>query len=101
MTVGAGGGSGVAGTPNAPVGRLASATEGTVTVSYDYPVTPANPSMAWYAQTKYGAMYWTATVRYRSARYFAIGNSGTGYAKDFLAPPGGFIPGGPGGICTP
>ncbi len=84
---------GVAGSPNAPVGRLSQATEGTVSVSYDYPVTPDNPSQAWYAQTKYGAMYWTATVRYRSFRYFARGDSGTGFAKDFLAPafrvPGG------------
>ncbi len=78
---------GVAGSPNAPVGRLSNATEGTVSVSYDFPVTPENPSQAWYAQTKYGALYWTATVRYRSFRYATIGNSGTGFAKDFLAPP--------------
>ena len=78
---------GVAGSPNAPVGRLSDATEGTVSVSYDFPVTPDNPSQAWYAQTKYGAMYWTATVRYRSFRYATLGNCGTGYSKDFLTPP--------------
>ena len=86
-------GGGVASAPNAPVGRLSQATEGTVTVGYDYPVTPANPSMAWYAQTKYGIMYWTATVRYRSVRIIPIGNSGTGFARDFLAPPQA-VPGG-------
>jgi hypothetical protein len=76
-------GGGVAGSPNAPVGRLDSATEGTVTTSFDYG-TIINPSEAWYVQTKYGALYWTMTARYRSFHYVARGDSGTGYAKDFL-----------------
>jgi len=86
-------GGGVASLPNAPVGRLSQATEGTVTASYDYPVVPGNPSQAWYLQTKYGAMYWTATARYRSAQYMVTVSPGTGYSQDAIAAPI-YVPGG-------
>lgn len=49
------------------VGRINSATEGSVSVSADYGA--VTNSQAWYAQTKYGAEYWAATIRYRRARY--------------------------------
>ena len=85
-------GNGTANSPGAPVGRLDAATQGSVSSSFTYDI-PQNPSAPWYIQTKYGAFYWLATARYRSARYIPLGNSGTGYAKDFLAPPW-CIPGG-------
>ena len=53
----------------APVGRIASATEGSVTVSFDSGMTADGPSAAWYTQTPYGAMYWAATAQYRTFQY--------------------------------
>lgn len=52
---------------NAVVGRVASATEGTVSISLDYGTMGNNER--WYLQTPYGAMYWQMTKRYRSALY--------------------------------
>lgn len=54
---------------NSPVGRLASAGEGSVSASFqnDYPPGTAQ----WWQQTKYGSDYWAATIAYRSARYRA------------------------------
>lgn len=50
------------------VGRITSATEGSVSVQAAYAdATPG--SMAWYVQTKYGAAYWAATARYRTGFY--------------------------------
>lgn len=49
------------------VGRVAGATEGSVSVTTAYAA--AAGSRAWYDQTKYGAAYWQATVNYRNARY--------------------------------
>lgn len=51
------------------VGRIASAGEGSVNVSAQY-AAPAG-SRAWYDQTKYGAAYWQASLRFRAARYIA------------------------------
>jgi hypothetical protein len=48
------------------VGRISSASEGSVSVSVDIPQVPG---AEWYTQTKYGFMYWAATARYRSFRY--------------------------------
>lgn len=57
-----------AGQPASPlVGRIGSATEGSVNVSIDLNV-PAGTAQ-WYAQTKYGLDYWTATAPYRTMRY--------------------------------
>jgi hypothetical protein len=49
------------------VGRTASATEGSVSISLDYPMT--NPNAAYYNQTQYGAMYWQMILPFRSFRY--------------------------------
>lgn len=49
------------------VGRIDSATEGSVTVSLDMPNQPQ--AAAWYMQTQYGASFWAATAVYRTARY--------------------------------
>lgn len=56
------------GTSPAPsiVGRIASASEGSVSVSVDFPTTP---NAAFFNQTEFGAMYWAATAAYRTMRY--------------------------------
>jgi hypothetical protein len=57
---------GADGTGAGPVGRVSSASEGSVSVSTDF---PTNPNSAWYMQTQYGAMYWQATMAMRTANY--------------------------------
>lgn len=52
---------------NGLVGRINSASEGSVSVSAD--MGPVTNSQAWYVQTKYGAAYWNATRSYRTFRY--------------------------------
>ncbi|HBW3346587.1 DUF4054 domain-containing protein [Klebsiella pneumoniae] len=49
------------------VGRISSATQGSVSVSADMGATSANA--AWYLQTKYGAQYWEATASFRTMQY--------------------------------
>lgn len=54
--------------PGGLVGRISTATEGSVTVSTDY--AKANTNLeAWWVQTKYGAMYWAAMAAFRTMRY--------------------------------
>ena len=48
------------------VGRVASAGQGSVSVSLDWPTTASN---AWFLQTPYGAMYWQMTSGYRLGVY--------------------------------
>ena len=50
-----------------PVGRVASAGQGSVNVSTEY--LPLG-THAWFTQTQYGAAFWQATVQYRSFRYY-------------------------------
>jgi len=50
------------------VGRITSASEGSVSVSVDY-VAPTNGTQAYFQQTPYGAAYWAASGRFRSMRY--------------------------------
>lgn len=52
---------------NNVVGRLSSATEGTVSIGLDYGTMGNNER--WYLQTPWGAMYWQLTKKYRSAVY--------------------------------
>lgn len=49
------------------VGRIDSATEGSVSVHAEMPGVTANS--AWFMQTPYGAAYWQATAQYRTMRY--------------------------------
>lgn len=49
------------------VGRVSQASEGSVAVTAD--MGPVSGSQAWLVQTRYGAAYWSATVKYRSFRY--------------------------------
>lgn len=44
------------------VGRISSASEGSVSVSTEMPTTASN---AWYLQSKYGAEYWYAVKAFR------------------------------------
>ena len=51
------------------VGRIASATEGSVSLSTEYQLSPGSDMAAWLSQTPYGAQYWAATARYRQFHY--------------------------------
>ena len=50
------------------VGRINSASQGSVSVQAAYS-NNVSDQMAWFIQTKYGAMYWAATAPYRTMRY--------------------------------
>lgn len=52
------------------VGRVNSATEGSVSVQVDYGA-PATGSEAWFIQSRYGVAFWQATAAYRTMRYRA------------------------------
>lgn len=52
---------------NAVVGRVASATEGSVSISLDYGTMGNNERF--YLQTPYGNLYWQMTKRFRSFLY--------------------------------
>lgn len=54
------------------VGRVTSASEGSVSVSVD--AGPSGASSWWYLQTPYGAAYWQATLPYRTIRYLPGGS---------------------------
>ena len=49
------------------VGRISSASQGTVSVQSEFDVPAGTPQ--WYAQTKYGAAYWVATAAFRTMQY--------------------------------
>lgn len=57
------------GSTSGQVGRLSSATQGSVSVSLDMGAVPG--SAAWWMQTSYGAACWNATARWRTFRYAA------------------------------
>lgn len=71
--------------PSGVVGRLSSATEGSVSSSFEMNV-PPNASAAWWNQTQYGATFWLMTLPYRSFRYVPSGRSGVGQSLDYLNP---------------
>jgi DNA-binding transcriptional regulator YdaS (Cro superfamily) len=52
------------------VGRINSATEGSVSVSSEMPM-PTNATQAWLYQTQFGAAFWAATSPYRRMIYRA------------------------------
>lgn len=56
--------------PSTLVGRISSATEGSVSVSAEWNGS-GSPSEAFWLQTKYGAEFWTAISQYRTAIYSA------------------------------
>lgn len=58
--------------PASLVGRINSATEGSVSVQADMgDANAGSPSQAFYMQTRYGAQFWYATAQFRTARYVA------------------------------
>lgn len=58
--------------PPAIVGRISSASEGSVSVSSEWQSGEVSPSEAFWIQTQYGALYWQLTAGIRTAHY--IGN---------------------------
>lgn len=52
------------------VGRVSSASEGSVSVGIEWNGT-GSPSEAWFLQSKYGADFWAATAQFRTFRYSA------------------------------
>lgn len=52
--------------PSGIVGRVNTATQGSVSVGADMPSTP---NSAWFNQTPWGAAFWAATAAYRTMRY--------------------------------
>ncbi|ELZ5576502.1 DUF4054 domain-containing protein [Escherichia coli] len=70
--------------PSGLVGRIDSASEGSVSVHADMPGGTANS--AWYMQTKYGADYWNATAPFRTFQYISghsPSNSPYGYYRRY------------------
>lgn len=61
---------GGAGSGGGLIGRISTATEGSVSVSAEY-ASQVSASMAWFIQTQYGALFWQLTSPYRSFRYVA------------------------------
>lgn len=55
------------GVPVSLVGRISSATEGSVSVTTT--LDGISGQAAYYAQTKYGLEYWTATAQFRTLKY--------------------------------
>ncbi len=53
--------------PSPLVGRINTATEGSVSVAAAMDGVPG--TAAWFMQTKYGAAFWQATAQYRTMRY--------------------------------
>lgn len=49
------------------VGRINSASEGSVSVGSENQYPPGTPQ--WFQQTKYGAAWWAATAQFRTMRY--------------------------------
>ena len=64
------------GAPSGLVGRVSSASEGSVSVSAELGLEPG--TAAWFQQSSYGLSFWQATKRWRSARYVP----GPGYVAD-------------------
>ena len=58
----------IGGQPSSPlVGRINTATEGSVSVGVENQHPPGTPQ--WYQQTKYGAACWAASAAFRTMRY--------------------------------
>jgi hypothetical protein len=73
--------------PPGIVGRINTASEGTVSVGAEFGGN-GGPTQDWYTSTRYGALYWVATAGYRTAVYipapqdcgpYSGGYGGAGY----------------------
>ena len=67
--------------PTGLVGRLSSATEGSVTANVDYLSNPTEAE-AYLTQTQWGATFWRSTVVYRTAQYIPSNNERYGNSWD-------------------
>lgn len=61
--------------PSGMVGRVSSGTEGSVSASSEY-AKDMSMSEAYFTQTKYGAMFWQATMGFRNFHYVPAPNAG-------------------------
>lgn len=68
MNQGSNDGAGTTVPPPGIVGRVNTATEGAVSVGAEISA-PPSASMAYFAQSKYGFLYWTLTAKYRTFIY--------------------------------
>ncbi len=71
-----------------PVGRMSSASEGSVSASFE-DVSPLPGSGQWFRQSQYGSAFWQATTCYRGMRYFpqptrVEGFTGTSLGREVL-----------------
>lgn len=64
------------------VGRINSASQGSVSVQAAYS-NNVSEQMAFFVQTKYGAMYWIASAPFRTARYVPNRNPGVVGPRSF------------------
>jgi hypothetical protein len=68
--------------PSQLVGRINSASQGSVSVGSD--MGAVSGTAAWFMQTQYGATFWQASAPYRTFKYFAGASrpqSGAAYAR--------------------
>lgn len=72
---------------NTPPGRISSATQGSVSTSFELQMPQGSALAAWYNQTQYGSMYWMATAQWRRLTYLPSGGSGIGTARAYGVPP--------------
>lgn len=72
--------------PSGLVGRISSASEGSVSVSVDASGVPG--SAAWFAQSPYGFQFWQATARFRRARYVPGPSTMPAYGAGWVGVPG-------------
>lgn len=54
------------------VGQVTNASEGSVSVGLASVASGKNELAAWWAQTRYGLMFWQATAQFRQAQYLAL-----------------------------
>lgn len=78
---------------NTPPGRISSATQGSVSTSFELQMPQGSALAAWYNQTQYGLMYWMATAQCRRFTYVPSGGSGIGTARAYGVAPVN-VPGG-------
>lgn len=69
------------------VGRISSASEGSVLVGTEF---DGPPNAAWFSQTQYGATFWQATVAYRMVAGYVPGPTRFGTGIGVSSPRGGF-----------
>lgn len=69
------------------VGRISSASEGSVSVSTEL-TSSGSPSEAFFTQTKYGFSFWQATAQFRTAHYIPAPQSGINSLTPYGRGPG-------------